>query len=130
MKTICQFQVAVYLLLNRLVCGCWGVWLDLWVLSLSFIGDISHISTISIDRVGNLLQATIRKRDVVRPLGSIAISLLFCAKVSIGVIILHSKVVSVQSWLIRIGGLSTIGWGTSRGSKGGSNKGRESIKNL
>ena len=36
-------------LLGRLVC--WGrdIWLDLWVLSLSLIGNISHIATISID---------------------------------------------------------------------------------
>merc|ERR1711955_129706 len=87
-------------------------------------------SHITVDRVGDLLETTIRKADIVRSLGSISVSLLLCAEVVVGVVILDGVLVGVEGWLIGVGWLSTVGWGGSRGGKAGCNKGRESNKNL
>ena len=74
------------------------------VLSLPCVSDIRDISALSIDRVGHLLQPSIRQVDKVLPLGRISIPALSLAKVIVSVVILHSILVSILRRLIGVGG--------------------------
>merc|ERR1712029_1142024 len=109
---------------------CWFVWgrligfrLIFGVLSLTFIGDISNIARVTIDGVGDLLQAAVRELHIVGALGIIAITGLLVAKVIARVVILDSIVEVILGRLL-------VGWGRSisigrltGGSKGHGHKG-------
>ena len=89
-----------------------AVRLHLWILSFSLIGDISNITTITIDWVGHLLQATIRKRHIVGPGGGIPVPFLISSKIFTCIIILDSIGVGILGWLIRVSrSSSSVGGG-------------------
>merc|ERR1711872_125670 len=73
------------------------------VLSLSLIGDISNIPSVSIDTVGYPLESAIRKGNIVGSTGFISIPALILAVVVVGVVILHCPVEGVAGRLVRIG---------------------------
>merc|ERR1711973_1061709 len=90
-----------------------GLRLIFWVLSLTLIGDISNKARVSIDGVGDLLQAAVRELHIVGALGIIAITGLLVAKVIARVVILDSIVEVILGRLL-------VGWGRSISLAGGS----------
>ena len=102
------------------------------ILSFSLIGDISYITTISIDRVGNLLQATIRKGDIVSTGGGVSVPLFISSVVIAGVVILHGVGVGVLGRLVGVSrGGSTVGrWRGVWAGKGHDSKQRDSEEAL
>ena len=93
-----------------------SIGLSLGVLSCSLIGDLSNISTVTVDGVGHLLESAIGKCDVVRTTGGISLPGLFLTVVVAGVVILHGPVEGV------LGGLIGVLWGSrgvARGVRGG-----------
>ena len=92
----------------RLICG---------VLSLALIGDLSNEARVTIDGVGDLLQAAVRELNVVGTLGIVAITGLLVTKVITRVVILDSVVEVILSRLL-------IGWSRSSISRltGGSKR--------
>ena len=86
-----------------------------WVVSLSFIGDISDKAIVSIGVVLDMLDTSIRKVDRVRSFhvaGSV--TCLASAEHRLGVVVGHRVVVRVRRDLVRIGRLGVVGglcWG-------------------
>ena len=66
-----------------LVCRSWVVWLGLWVLGSSLIGDISDKSVISVGGVLDSLDSAIGKSNSVRSL-DIAVSIVGLLLVEVG----------------------------------------------
>ncbi|CAL4122063.1 unnamed protein product, partial [Meganyctiphanes norvegica] len=96
----------------RLICG---------VLSLTLIGDLSDIARVTIDGVGDLLQAAVREGHIVGTLSVVAITGFIVTKVIARVVILDSVIEVILGRLL-------IGWGRSisrlaGGSQGHSHKG-------
>jgi hypothetical protein len=87
----------------------WG-WFVFWVLSNTFVPNISNISSISIsNRVCNDLGTAIGKVYTVFSVGSITITVLVGSKVSTRVIISNGITVLINSWYI-IGRFVIWGW--------------------
>ena len=86
-----------------------------WVVSLSFVGDISDKAIVSIGVVLDMLDTSIRKVDRVRSFhvaGSV--TCLASAEHRLGVVVGHRVVVCVGRDLVRIGRLGVVGglcWG-------------------
>jgi hypothetical protein len=117
---------------GRSVDGCWGIWswgsnnnwgwgIRSWswgiswgrcVGGLSRIFDISNIA-IAISSVGDSLETTIGKVDVVFSVGVVTFTSLAGSKVGSTVCVRHSIVVVVGWDGVRVGRLSTISWGWS-----------------
>ena len=95
----------------------WVVWLGLWVLGSSLIGDISDKSIISIGGILDSLDSAIRKSNWVRSL-DIAVSIVGFLLVEVGfwVVISHSIGVGVGGGLSKISILMNswgmVGWGS------------------
>merc|ERR1712209_115906 len=106
--------------------GDWG-WLVSWgsiISSLSRVGDISDVSTVTIsDIVGHSLCASIRQGNTVASLGTVSISRLVSIVVGSTVVIIDSVCVAVDSRFIVVGlsiGWSSVSWShnSSTGSDG------------
>ena len=99
--------------------GLGSICLGCGVLGLALVGDISHVSSISVYCVGHLLQTTVRESHVVATRGGVAISVLAGSVVVAGVIVLDGVRVGVLGGLLRVGGSGFVGhWG--RSVRGGS----------
>merc|ERR1712002_467652 len=92
---------------------CWLVWgwfigfrFICRVLGFTFIGDISNKAGVSIDGVGDLLQAAVRELHIVGALGIVAITGFIVTKVIARVVILDSIVEVILGRLL-------VGWGRS-----------------
>ena len=109
----------------------WGIgdrgWLVSWgcvISSLSRVGDISDVSTVTIsDIVGHSLCASIRQGNTVASLGTVSISRLVSIVVGSTVVIIDSVCVAVDSRFIVVGlsiGWSSVTWShnSSMGSDG------------
>ena len=101
---------------RSMVSRCRGVILGgRWVVSLSFVGDISDKAIVSIGVVLDMLDTSIRKVDRVRSFhvaGSV--TCLASAEHRLGVVVGHRVVVCVGRDLVRIGRLGVVGglcWG-------------------
>ena len=101
---------------RSMVSRCRGVILgSSWVVSLSFVGDISDKAIISIGVVLDMLDTSIRKVDRVRSFhvaGSV--TCLASAEHRLGIVVGHRVVVRVGRDLVRIGRLGVVGglcWG-------------------
>ena len=117
-----------------LICRGWRtVWLDFWVLSFTLIGDLSDVTTVSVNRVSNLLKPSVGQRHVVRTGGGVSVSGFISSKVVACVIVFDGVGVSVFGGLIGVWrGCSSIwgGWAI-RAGKAERNKGEteEGLKN-
>merc|ERR1712168_183451 len=78
---------------SSLVC-----WLIFWVLGSTFVLDISNISSIIVNSVGDSLDTTIRKVDRVGSRSQLAIGSLRLAKFGTRVVISHSVLKVVRLW--------------------------------
>lgn len=95
-----------------------GVRSGLLILSLTLVGHLGNVATISINRVGNLLGATVGKVNVVRSLGVGSITLFLLAVVVLGVIVLDSPFVGVLGGVSGFGSVSGRGVVGQNGSEG------------
>jgi hypothetical protein len=89
---------------------CWGISWGRCVDGLSRVLDISNIA-IAISSVGDSLETTIGKVDVVFSIGVVTFTCLTGSKVGSTVCVRHSIVVVVGWNSVGVGGLSTISWG-------------------
>ena len=95
----------------------WGLvgGLLLWVIGLTLVADLGHEAGVAVDSVGDLLQTTVGKLHVVRPLGVVAVTGLLVAEVVTGVVVLHGIVEVVLGGDL-IGGLRGVAVGGLGGS--------------
>jgi len=77
-------------------------------LSLTLVGNISNITSVSVYGVGHLLYTAIGHKNIVRTTGGVSISLLFLTVVVRGVVVLDGPAVGIGG---RGGGFFTIGGG-------------------
>jgi len=109
-----EFSFLVGSRLGGVRCGSRNIRLGLRVLGLTLIGYFSHIASVSVDAVGNLLQTAIGQGDVVGSAGSVSVSLLVLAVVVVGVVVLDGPAVSVGSRHIGVGRGGAVSWGSVR----------------
>ena len=102
----------------------------------SFIGDISTISSLPVNRVGHLLQATIGQRNIVGSWGFVPIPVLSLTVVVVAGIILDQPVKVVDSWAsfwLSVGlgswGSLVLSLGSHSSNKSKEGDGRESLFN-
>ena len=88
----------------------WVVWLSFWVDWGTFVFDISDESVVVISGVGDSLDTSVGKVDLVRSSGYLAIRGFLGVEVSLGVIISNSVLESKWSWGVFLG----VGWGMIR----------------
>jgi hypothetical protein len=77
----------------------------------SFVGDVGTVASESVDGVGDLLETTIGKRDVVRAGGLVTVPVLVLAVVVVGGVVLDQPVEVVD-------GGSSFGFAVSGGGSG------------
>jgi hypothetical protein len=121
---------------GRLVSWSWGV--D----GLSCVFDISNVSCVVVGSVGDSLDATIGKVNVVLSVGVVSVTVLVGSEFESSIVVIDSIAVIVCWWSIRVDWSRSIGWGWSicwgRGvswgddvvSSDNSHKGEESNKAL
>jgi hypothetical protein len=86
-------------------------WVVFWVLSNTFVFDISNISSVSIgDVVGNNLGTAIRKIDTVFTVGGVSVTVFVSSKISFSVVIMDSISVFVYSWSFFVVWSLAINW--------------------
>ena len=83
-------------------CVVWS-WFVFWVLGNTFVFNVSDITVISVSGVGNNLGTAIGKSNTVFTSDNITVTVFIGGKVSLGVVILNSITILVNSWAI-------IGW--------------------
>ena len=111
----------------------WTVRLDLRVLSFSLISNISNITSFSIDRVGHLLESSVRKWNIITSRCSVTISRLISTKVVVCVVIFHCIGVSVLGRFIWVRRSCSCGIGrcrsirTSEDGRGEKDEGEEGL---
>jgi len=90
----------------------WVVWLSFWVLSNTFVFDISNISSIGIGNVvGDDLGTAIGKVDTVFTVGGISITGFVGLEVSVSIVVMDSISVLVYSWSFFVDWSLSISWG-------------------
>merc|ERR1712001_701141 len=92
------------------------VWLVFWVLSFSFILNISYVSFRS-RHIGHNLLSAIRKSNLISSSSIVTITLLMGIEVRARVVISNGVVVVVHWGEVGVGGLSRVCWGGCGGSK-------------
>jgi len=112
-----EFSFLVGSRLGGVRCGSRNIRLGLRVLGLTLIGYFSHIASVSVDAVGNLLQTAVGQGDVVGSAGSVSVSLLVLAVVVVGVVVLDGPAVSIGGRYIWV----CCRWGTVRTGHGSGN---------
>jgi hypothetical protein len=90
-------------------------------LSLTLVGYLSNITSVSVDRVGDLLCTAVGEQDVVGTTGGVPVSGLFLAVVVVCVVVLHGPVVGVGRRSGRLLRRVTGGCGTVRAGQGADN---------
>ena len=101
------------------------IWLVFWVMSFSFILDISYISFRS-RYIGNNLLSAIRKSNLISSSSIVTITLFMSIEVRAGIVISDCVVVVVDRGEVRVGRLSSVCWRGCGGSEGcGKKEGRE-----
>lgn len=89
-------------------------------LGLTFVGNISNITSVSVYGVGHLLYTAIGHKNIVRATGGVSISLLFLTVVVRGVVVLDGPAVGIGGrggWFFTVGG----GGGSVGTGKSGTN---------
>ena len=101
------------------------IWLVFWVMSFSFILDISYISFRS-RYIGHNLLSAIRKSNLISSSSIVTITLFMSIEVGAGIVIGDCVVVVVDRGEVRVGRLSSVCWRGCGGSEGcGKKEGRE-----
>jgi len=86
-------------------------WVVFWVLSNTFVFDISNISSVSIgDVVGDNLGTAIRKIDTVFTVGGVSVTVFVSSKISFSVVIMDSISVFVYGWSFFVVWSLAISW--------------------
>jgi len=78
--------------------GSWVVWLSFWVDWGTFVFDISDESVVVVSGVGDSLDTSVGKVDLVRSSGYLAIRGFLGVEVSLGVVISNSVLESEWGW--------------------------------
>merc|ERR1711899_560422 len=89
-------------------CVVWS-WFVFWGLGNTFVFNVSDITVISVSGVGNNLGTAIGKSNTVFTSDNITVTVFIGGKVSLGVVILNSITILVNSWAI-IGWFVIGGW--------------------
>merc|ERR1711981_81037 len=83
-------------------CVVWS-WFVFWVMGNTFVFNVSDITVISVSGIGNNLGTAIGKSNTVFTSDNITVTVFISGKISLGVVILNSITILVNSWAI-------IGW--------------------
>ena len=89
----------------------WVVWLSFWVYWGSFVFDISDESVVVVSGVGDSLDTSVGKVDLVRSRGYLAIRGFLGVEVSLGVVISNSVLESEWGWGVFF---FVVNWGMIR----------------
>ena len=112
----------------------WGIWSrgrfvsrDWRVDRLSSVFDISNVSSIMVGSIGNSLNATIRKVDVVLSIGVVSIAVLIGSKIDTSIVVIDSISIVICWGHIRVDGSWGIDWGWSVGRSWGISWGNDIV---